>query len=68
MKADLAGGHGRAFEEVGPGRVDDCYIVFFIAYVWASQREHRRTSPAVDFFVYKLEGQKVPDGHQVFVV
>ena len=33
MKAYLPGSHGGCFVEVGPGGVDYCYVIFFVAWV-----------------------------------
>ena len=32
VKANLTGGHGGCFVEVGPGGVDYCDVIFFVAW------------------------------------
>ena len=39
MEADLAGCHGGLFVEITPGCVDDCDVVFFVAYALVGRLE-----------------------------
>lgn len=44
IKRNLPRSHTRIFEEVGPGRVDYCDVVFFIAYVYIWFQPHSHSS------------------------